>query len=157
MVSIFMWRVKGHWLVIPTSTDDLLVEKSQNLACKSLWDTGHCLELHNITQYKNPTWFHLTALSPATESMQNDLLTLDTSKGWPHKDIQKLPWKALSKTNDPEENLGNALDGYIKTTCNNVGLDSVPKEGCMARDRTDWKHLVARHLSPKLCWNVLGG
>ena len=45
----------------------------------------------------------------------------------------------------------------IKTNYDFVGLDSVVEAGWVARDRTVWKLLVARHLSPEPSCNVLGG
>ena len=45
----------------------------------------------------------------------------------------------------------------IKTNCDFVGLDSVVEAGRVARDRTVWKLVVARQLSPEPSYNVLGG
>ena len=45
----------------------------------------------------------------------------------------------------------------IKTNCNFLGLHSVVEAGRVAQDRTLWKLLVARQLSPEPSRNVLGG
>ena len=45
----------------------------------------------------------------------------------------------------------------IKTNCDFVELDSVVEAGRVARDRTVWKLVVARQLSPEPSCNVLGG
>ena len=45
----------------------------------------------------------------------------------------------------------------IKTNYDFVELDSVVEAGRVARDRTVWKLLVARQLSPEPSCNVLGG
>ena len=45
----------------------------------------------------------------------------------------------------------------IKTNCNFLGFHSVVVAGRVAQDRTLWKLLVARQLSPEPSRNVLGG